>query len=261
MTKLSGAEWREVMERVGGFFRNTMRVSGRTCLYCTGPSTTDLCHRCASHRDQFGDQLADLVIPLTYAQGKQPKAMHQSAYTAYAYKNTPPAAQCVQDMQLMVNAATAIHGGCIAAIGGEWDSITFVPSTKRDLAPPDQPTAGLALMVRKNSEPRRRFVLERGPNLDGHPRDVLADRFTLPDQWLEWVAGKHVLVVDDTWTSGAKMQSATLTLKAAGARRVTALTVTRWTSWDRPDHEAFIKTLSTPYDPLVCPVHGGICTP
>jgi len=249
------------MERVGGFFRNTMRESGRTCLYCTGPSTTELCHKCSSHRAQFGDQLADLVVPLTYAQGNQPRTQHQSAYTAYAYKNTPPAATCVEDMQLMVNAATSIHGGCIAAVDSWWDSITFVPSTKRDLPPREQPTAGLARLVQWNNGAEHRLVLEKGANQDGHPRDVLADRFAVPAEYVDRVAGKHILVVDDTWTSGAKMQSAALTLKAAGARRVTALCVTRWTKWDWPEHEAFLKTLTTPYDPLNCPVHGGLCTP
>lgn len=260
--ELTGDEWRQVMaQRVGGFFRNTVRESGRTCLYCTGPSTTETCPRCSGDRAVWGRRLADAVITLTYAQDRHPRGQHQSAYTAYAYKNVPPAESCVQDMQLMVNAATLIHGRCIAALESWWDSVTFVPSTKRDVPAGQQAAAGLARHVRWNNSTSNRLVLEGGPNLHGGSRSVFPDRFVVPAQRLDRVEGKHVLVVDDTWTSGAKIQSAAVTLKDAGAHRVTALCVTRWTRWDWADHEAFLATLNTPYDPLLCPVHGGVCAP
>jgi hypothetical protein len=119
MTDPAGLQWRAVMkQRVGGFFRNTFRAPGLTCLYCTGPSPTELCTRCSSHRSAFGDQLADQVVTLTYAQDRHPAGEHQSRRTAYAYKQTPPATTCVADMQLMTVAATFIHGRCIASLNG-----------------------------------------------------------------------------------------------------------------------------------------------
>lgn len=262
MPELTAAQWRYVMaQRVGGFFRNTFRETGRTCLYCTGPSFTPLCSRCAEDRAAFGaERLADAVVTLTYAQDRHPKGRHQSVYTAYAYKYVPPAETCEQDMRLLVRAATVIHGRCIAAVGW-WDSVTFVPSTKRELAPHLQAAAGLAKMVRWNNAADHRLVLERGPSAQGLARTIFPDRFVVPERYTDRVQGKHVLVVDDTWTSGAKMQSAAMALKDAGARRVTALCVTRWTRWDWSDHEAVLRTLDTPYDPLRCPVHGGICEP
>lgn len=55
------------------------------------------------------------------------------------------------------------------------------------------------------------------------------------------------------------MQSAAVALKAAGADRVTGLCVVRRCRWDWADHAALLETLVDPYDPLRCPVTGGIC--
>lgn len=72
--------------------------------------------------------------------------------------------------------------------------------------------------------------------------------------------GCHVLVVDDTWVSGNKSQSAALTLKAAGARVVTIPCVARWLSWDYSDeHRQLIERSTAPYDALLCPVTGESC--
>jgi len=68
-----------------------------------------------------------------------------------------------------------------------------------------------------------------------------------------------VLVVEDTWVSGATAQSAAITLKDAGATAVTVLAVARWLRNDWPDHRMVIDGLTEPYDALVCPVTGAAC--
>jgi hypothetical protein len=54
-----------------------------------------------------------------------------------------------------------------------------------------------------------------------HPRD---DAFVVTDD----VEGKAVLVVDDTWTSGAAVQSAASALQLAGAKVVAAVPIARF---------------------------------
>lgn len=81
----------------------------------------------------------------------------------------------------------------------------------------------------------------------------------MPDEYRPQGAGQHVLVVEDTWVSGDKAQSATLALKAAGAMRVTILCVTRWLRYDWLDHRELIETLTEPYDAARCPVTGSFC--
>jgi hypothetical protein len=136
-----------------------------------------------------------------------------------------------------------------------------VPSTRREVPLADQATAGLARNVQWSNENTQRLVLHPGPGFHGPDHVVLPDRFMVPTEYQDRVRGKHVLVVDDTWVSGGKMQSAAVALKGAGARRVTALCVTRWTRWDWEEHRTVLGLLDTPYDPLQCPVHGGHCDP
>jgi adenine/guanine phosphoribosyltransferase-like PRPP-binding protein len=70
----------------------------------------------------------------------------------------------------------------------------------------------------------------------------------------------HVLLIDDTWTTGGHAQSATLTLCKSGAARVSALVVARWLKEDYGDNKRFIAELANrDYDPSICPWTGGRC--
>ncbi len=59
---------------------------------------------------------------------------------------------------------------------------------------------------------------------DAHRRErertVLPDGFRLTDRDREKISGGHALILDDTWTSGAKAQSAALAVRAAGSAMV-----------------------------------------
>ena len=160
-------------------------------------------------------------------------------------------------MQAVVKAATLLHGRCIAATAGSfWDVVTFVPSTRREIPPMLEATAGLARSVAFNSGPQNRLALTRGPRASDPAREVLHDRFAMPGGQQARVKGRHVLLVEDTWTSGAKAQSAAVALRDAGAAYVTVLCVMRWCRWDWPGHAELLRTLDKPYDPLWCPVFG-----
>jgi phosphoribosylpyrophosphate synthetase len=89
-------------------------------------------------------------------------------------------------------------------------------------------------------------------------RSVSPDRFVLeaPTD----LSGQHVLILDDTWTTGANAQSAVLAVRRAGAAAVSVMVVGRWLRPDFGHNAAFIKArLDRDYDPLVCPVTGGDC--
>ena len=72
------------------------------------------------------------------------------------------------------------------------------------------------------------------------------------------LTGEHVLLLDDTWTSGSRTQSAALTLRRQGAAHVSVLVIGRYL---KPGpHAEFISTrLDRDYDPRRCPVTGGEC--
>jgi hypothetical protein len=231
---------------VGGFFCNTRRGLPDTCAVCTGParttSTPPLCGPCREARNEHGSSLADLVVPLAYAKGRMP-SMHQSAHHVREYKAPAPAPRCVRDLQLMAGAATYLHGPCIGSAVGAWQAVTFVPSATR----PGHPLTGIARRVHSVYPTRAKVGLAIGPGFDAPPcRVPRSDRFTVPDWHLPQVADRHVLVVEDTWVSGDKAQSAAIALKAAGAARVTILCVTRWLRYDWTDHRRLIEVLAEP---------------
>jgi phosphoribosylpyrophosphate synthetase len=243
---------------VGGFFTNTSRGPG-TCAVCRGPAEANLCGQCAEQRAAYGDQLADQVVILAYAKGRM-TTLHQSAHHMLRYKHRiNPSEECQRDLKLMVLSATSLHGECMARAHGWWHTITFVSSATRPGT--DHPVVLLAQQV-VPFEDRARILLDHGPSIDASGRFPLPDRFIISENYKPDVAGHHVLVVDDTWVSGDKAQSAALTLKAAGAATVTILCVARWLDWTYNDaHQQLIKASTAPYDALICPVTGGECPP
>jgi hypothetical protein len=248
---------------VGAFFCNTRRGAPLTCVICTGPTSAlshpSLCGQCRAARDTYGSSLADLVVPLAYAKGRMP-SMHQSAHHVRAYKAPSPAPGCARDLQLMAGAGTYLHGSCINATVGEWHTVTFVPSTTKPGG--STPISGIARAVHGVHSSCAKVGLAIGPGGTA-PRSTIPqpNRFFVPDEYVPQVTDKHVLVIEDTWVSGDKAQSAALALKAAGARRVTILCVTRWLRYDWEDHRALIETLTEPYDAARCPVTGSCCPP
>jgi hypothetical protein len=249
-----------LFSQVGDCFTNTSRGPGR-CLVCTGPTgiaEVQLCGQCSRQRAEFGVGLADLVVPLAYVRGWM-TPQHQSEHLVRRYKSpVQPSRWCAELLQFMIHAASAIHGPCIAAAAGSWWQVmTIVPSATRLGA--DHPVVGLAQQVFEHGNNVDRVLLtptEHIASTDRHPR---RDMFTLSPEVVARVRGRHVLVIDDTYVSGSKSQSAALTLKTAGAQRVTVLCVARWLSYRWDDHRRLIESVLPPYDALICPVGSGPC--
>lgn len=244
--------------QVGGFFTNTRRGAPLICAVCTGPAASELCPQCAGQRANFGGGLADLVVPLAYVKGWM-NPPHQSEHHVRQYKHPRhPAPKCVTDLSLMMLAGSLLHGACIAQHVGWWGAVTFVPSASRP--GPEHPVAELARQIAPFHLNASRILLEPGPGFASEPsRAPRSDRFVVSPQFVGQVAGRHVLVVDDTWVSGAKAQSASLALKAVGAVAVTVICIGRWLRYTWPDHRQLIETLHEPYNAMMCPVTGGAC--
>jgi len=69
-----------------------------------------------------------------------------------------------------------------------------------------------------------------------------------------------VLLIDDTWTSGGHAHSAALSLRNAGAARVSVLVVARWLKEDYGNNKQFLADLAArDFDPRICPWTGGPC--
>jgi predicted amidophosphoribosyltransferase len=67
--------------------------------------------------------------------------------------------------------------------------------------------------------------------------------------------GEHVLLIDDTWTSGASAQNAGYALKDAGAASVGFVAIGRFVRRDWADHGPRLDALPRPFDWATCAVH------
>lgn len=110
----------------------------------------------------------------------------------------------------------ANHAGCLTGDDG-WDTVTTVPSTRGKT---DHPLVK-AVRGLRHLGPDYEELLEpdQGP-FERHARD---DMFK-PKSNLD---GRRVLLIDDTFTSGSRVQSAASALGQAGAEVVAALVVGR----------------------------------
>lgn len=117
---------------------------------------------------------------------------------------------------------TARHLRCVAGLlGGDPEVVTSVPSTRAEPRAGGHPLE--AAIARVGSlAPRYAPLLARGPE---HADHNLGDdsAFTVPRR----LQGERVLVVDDTLTTGARLQSAVSALRLGGASAAAAVVVGR----------------------------------
>ncbi len=137
----------------------------------------------------------------------------------------------------------AAHAGCLAATaGGPLELVLPVPSSSRPGGSPLNRVDGLAAAVcaRADGAGWSPHVLARSGVPVGHMRPD-ARAFVVPAAFRAVVAGRRALLLDDTYVSGARAQSAAAALRRAGAASVVIVTVGRVLRPDRsPVHAGFL---------------------
>jgi hypothetical protein len=136
------------------------------------------------------------------------------------------------------------HRACVAAVsGGPLDLVLPVPSSSRPGGAPLGRVEGLAERVVAVLGTGVRWLptaLERAAGEIGHMRPNTR-AFAVPRRARSAVGGARVLLVDDTYVSGARAQSAAAALRLAGARAVLIVPAGRVLRPDRLDgHAAFL---------------------
>jgi hypothetical protein len=126
---------------------------------------------------------------------------------------------------------TARHLSCVARLlGGDPDVVTSVPTTRPEERPGRHPLETAIARVGALA-PRYAPLLTRGPAPVDH-KLADDDAFAVPRR----LRGERVLVVDDTLTSGARLQSAVSALRLDGASAVAAIVVGRVIDPNRNDN-------------------------
>lgn len=196
----------------------------RSCLLCHGssgyidggPGTWSRCPQCS----RYGDAI-DRFVPVTYSIDSGLESMlHKFKDYGVTWLRYPLAS--------LLHVFIQRHGDCLDEEGGGVDVATIVPSDNQHRAFDhlDQLLRGAV-----SGDPvleRFRWDLEfltRDRSTTRPARGELKPSAYSVEPFV--VEGSSVLLLDDTWTSGSSTASAAAALKAAGAARVTVLTLGR----------------------------------
>jgi len=215
----------------------------RVCLTFT--DGYDTCYRCAINPNSI-----DVVLPISYS------VHFGQLHTVLAqYKRGRSSVACRLQIQLaaVLWRFLAEHEACLAPAAGVecFDVVTTVPSgsAERDEA------HALRTMVASLVEPVRdrheRLLHRSDVPVKGHVVD--AAKYS-PSRALH---GESVLLIDDTWTTGANAQSAAAALRAAGAASIAVVVIGRHIHAPYRDNAARLDALPQTFEWERCAMHGG----
>jgi hypothetical protein len=208
------------------------------CRTCRGPVQAGFarCYQCDLAHARCGGLLADVVAPVAYAVKGGRLAGDLWRYKSGAAGATEAGAR----LTAMLARFLREHGDQVwraAGMAAGPELAAIVPSGQGRHGP--HPMLGIvASCVDVSIVP-----LSVTPGAAA-PARGLADG--VATGWLTVggaVAGADVLLVDDTWVSGASAQSAAAALKAAGVRRVALVVLGRHVDPADPRSAEFLRTL------------------
>jgi hypothetical protein len=208
------------------------------CRTCRGPVQAGFarCYQCDLAHARCGGLLADVVAPVAYAVKGGRLAGDLWRYKSGAAGATEAGARLTAMLaRFLRERSDQVWRAAGMAAGPELAAV--VPSGQG--RPGAHPLAGIvASCVDLPIVP-----LSAAPGVAALARG-LADGVAVG--WLTVggvVARADVLLVDDTWVSGASAQSAAAALKAAGARRVALVVIGRHVDPADPRSAEFLRTL------------------
>jgi len=184
------------------------------CRFCRGPTQPGYrrCFCCATVAAHLGMPLVPVVAMTTYQLGDE---MHR---TLRRYKDAPSATtrrRCVDRCASLL--AAFVDGrrpGIESISGGPWDSVVTVPSST---TPGRSPVDAVVAAVGSLSVAHRRLLV-KGPGRLDHLHPSRSGFVVDPRVDLATLGRHRVLVVDDSYTTGARAQSAATALRLVGMR-------------------------------------------
>lgn len=215
-------------------FMLSPRAGTGVCVRCFNLTAGyDHCYACARQPNAL-----DVVAPISYS-----VAHEQLHHSLASYKRVAGSAGRRLALQLaaVLWRYLTTHERCVARAAGVqgFPVVTAVPSG--DLARDEAHL--LRWMVGQVVGPtrERHERLLRRSELDVAPRAFAWEKY----KPLRQLSGEPVLLIDDTWTTGANAQSAAAALKGAGAGVVAAVVIGRHLNRDWHENDRHLRTLPT----------------
>jgi predicted amidophosphoribosyltransferase len=198
------------------------------------------CYAC-----DHGRSTLDAMAPISYSVARE--QLHH-ALASYKRLNGDVARRLGAILAAVLWRFLAEHERCLAKAAGveRFDLIATVPSGDR---------------ARDEQHPLRRIVAELvGPTRGRHERllrrseaNVAPRTFSeLKFEATRHLGGRAVLLIDDTWTTGASAQSAGGALKAAGAGPTAALVIGRHLNREWHENDRRLRGIAHPFDWTHC---------
>jgi hypothetical protein len=232
------------------------------CEVCRGPVRPGFarCYQCHRHALLGSALLADAVVPISYAIKGTPFADDLWRYKSAPVPPTSSPAPAPAPAPALVATPTSARASLLALMLAFLTDHGPCVWQRAGMPPPDRLAVVPTGAGRPGPHPLLRLVwpylrlpgcsLALRPGRQG--RDLDLDRF----QVLARPAGASVLLLDDTWVSGASAQSAAAALKLAGAQHVAVIVLGRHVNPDDAASAPLLAGLAAArYDPSACAVH------
>lgn len=215
----------------------------------------DVCSVCFNLTDGYGRCYAcvhggrwlDAVAPISYSvAGEQ---LHH-ALASYKRLPDPDARRFAFGLAAVLWRHLAAHERCLARAAGvdSFTLVTTVPSSQRERGAA-HPLHRLVSELVRPARDRYERLLQRS-DAYAVPHRFSAGRYE-PRRELP---GCSVLLIDDTWTTGANAQSAAAALKTAGAGPVAVVVIGRHVNRGWHHNDRHLRSLPQPFDWGRCPL-------
>jgi predicted amidophosphoribosyltransferase len=215
-----------------------------TCEVCfTFTEGYERCFVCA-HSERW----LDAVAPISYSAGHE--QLHR-ALAGYKRLRGGVAGRLQLELAAVVWRHLAGHEPCLAKAAGvrAFDVVTTVPSSDlaRDARHPLRRIAGALVGPTRDRYER---LLTRSSASVGE-RAFSVEKYGVA----RTLGGEAILLIDDTWTTGANAQSAAATLRRAGAGAIGALVIGRHVNRDFGENDRRLRGLAQAFDWGTCAWH------
>lgn len=199
------------------------------CALCRTPTGgSEFCSKCSN-----APYRPDAAGFTSYAIDSAP-----SGNDMHRYKDSPPGPQALDGVRLLLEHGLA-HLGCAEALAGTGlDAVAVIPSRTHHV--PGTPSPLQRLCSRTLPQDLPTVGLSPTPGSTSNRR-VRADAFDIDD----CRSPSHVLIIDDTWVSGATMLSAVWDMRRRGVEQVSVLALARWLNRQYPFTDAFIRRVDS----------------
>lgn len=203
------------------------------------------CYACASQPNEI-----DVVAPISYSVAHE--QLHH-ALASYKRLGGEVARRLGIQLAALLWRYLDAHERCVARAAGteHFPIVTTVPSGEHE-RDGDHPLRWIVGEVVGPTRERHARLLRR-TRASVAPHVFHAEKFIA----LRPLNGDSVLLIDDTWTTGANAQSAAAALRAAGAGPIAAVVIGRHVNREWHQNDRHLRALEQPYDWRHC----TICAP